>query len=109
MHNNQISRSKEFQMTSNEFAKLMTSLTQQDDWPEAYKQILAEIESNDPRLNALIDHFFQPTPKTDGENRMIMYLLLSSMKMLALDHLGRLKNYTLQQVLGQSKPWAARQ
>lgn len=96
-------------MTSNEFAKLMTTLTREPDWSIAYKQILAEFESNDPRIYALIDHFFQLRPKTASEIRMLGYLLFCSVKILALDHLGYLKNYSLWRPAGLTERKATRQ
>jgi hypothetical protein len=87
-------------MNSDEFARQMTRLTQQSDWAIAYNEILAEIKTNDPRLNALINYFVQITPKTQSELRMMTYFLFISMKMLALDHLGLLQNYTFIDVIG---------
>ena len=94
-------------MTNNEFRKLMASLMQQSDWPVVYKQIRAEIESNDPLLNALIDQFVQITPTTQSETRIMFYLLLSSEKMLVLAHLNGPLSQGLQEAAGLLEPAAA--
>lgn len=75
-------------MTAKAADRLILEMTQHDDWPAVMKQLQQCMRTDDPLLDALFEHFAKVTPRSNREIQIKTYLLIASMRVLALSQLN---------------------